>query len=394
VLSNTYIDTWILSEKRAPAFGTRSISNNWCSMSTLELPKPSTRNFTFFPQLPTELRRAVWKFALPEPRVLSLDLTALDDYQWPSEIRFVAEPGWRSPTSDFHHGNMLPCREALEVFNENYRKLELQGLPLNGSFICSKGIQRDCSTTVIAPKELVDLRRDTLVIKSRDIEYMNELGISLDLSRVENLAISNNFKDILPATIVSLATSFAAQMCPRLTALKIVMGENFDREEWGSLHLLNINLDFKDMLVSQFGESWEYDRNCNRPGGPLPLDLRNGMVESWYQEAMAVERNFKKIMNEDSHWKRVNFNVSMLATKFYNNNKFFYAIAKKPEEHPLYEKALQHPNCTYYITADSPPGPESDLLLKIIELDFVVHAYADGTLQTLIEDMPRLFEEL
>ena len=85
----------------------------------IEDPAPT---FIPFGRLPGELRRKIWKLALPEPRALSLYLNIKEN-----KLGFRLLEGNDLRTDDFTFGNsqLLACYKSRQVFLESYCKLQV-----------------------------------------------------------------------------------------------------------------------------------------------------------------------------------------------------------------------------------------------------------------------------
>jgi len=133
----------------------------------------------------------------------------------------------------------LSCREAYQVFRDNY-----SGLKLLGSSIASLWEEdaynelSDIGGTVHVrfKSASFDLKRDTLFLQDDYVEALHRQSAWLDLSSVQDLAIhyKGEFRN-------SSAISDLLRQSPMLGALKVVIGPSYpslELQQWGGCLLL------------------------------------------------------------------------------------------------------------------------------------------------------------
>ncbi|PMD48918.1 hypothetical protein L207DRAFT_575563 [Hyaloscypha variabilis F] len=164
-----------------------------------------TRNFHLFSSLPVEVRRQIWKFALPRPRVLKLSLDRKDSSNTRTGRPFITRLDYsirqlvtnRSLALDFRNISRtmkITCQESRQVFLENYRSIPLRGASI--ASLWDEGADSELSDIGNIPevkyKSLYfDRNRDTLALRYPDLEQLNTCNAWLDLAALKNVAISH-----------------------------------------------------------------------------------------------------------------------------------------------------------------------------------------------------------
>lgn len=113
----------------------------------IKMPPPPPTVFAPFSRLPAELRRKIWKHALPDARVVQVDFTYLGNHNLrcrPIHGRlFPAEPH-------------LCCIKAWEVFREHYHQ----------TVIVDASHTHQGATNLPVHLGYIDGRRDTVIISA------------------------------------------------------------------------------------------------------------------------------------------------------------------------------------------------------------------------------------
>ncbi|TGO20884.1 hypothetical protein BPAE_0258g00050 [Botrytis paeoniae] len=231
----------------------------------IEWPALYFKNFTCFSGLPLELRRKIWFHALPEPRLVNFELypkpeAALHRGQHPEFIS-IAIRDYTLTTDDSKNKEMsldirpfsLTCHEFKDVFLEHYKSFDIRTqISVDGrclytppmiptySTICHVRMENPPSQCFIDPK--VDcLKFDSL---EKSLEILSSIGITLNLSAFQHIAIAHVFLESTWATIednfpqlksVTLSGNFAGthvdrfpMRIPILTRFHPLTGDTID----------------------------------------------------------------------------------------------------------------------------------------------------------------------
>lgn len=167
--------------------------------------KPRTI-FHKFPDLPPELRRKIWKLALPDPRVVVFEFH--DNAAQKECYIKLSHPQ--------HHIDLdqeITCKERQEVFLSNYRQI----------YICNLWTIHDTQKPFAYTNQRIDGKRDTLVIGFADIQMLESMGIWLDLSVIRNLGLQGGPDYSHEGTDFSML-AFAKAICPKLKELTVMLG--------------------------------------------------------------------------------------------------------------------------------------------------------------------------
>jgi len=164
-------------------------------------------------------------------------------------------------TCRFIHGHQSPaephlaCIESWEVFKENYHLPIVEG---------AEKILPDGSSHTPVNVGYIDSRRDTVLIGAQTIQALQNFGVWLNLSRVENLALAGHTQIQQQQQSVWM---YSHVMCPHLRSLTIVLdtidpdADNPDYEGY-RLHLSEVNIDLRlleinrDSSVDSSGIGW------------------------------------------------------------------------------------------------------------------------------------------
>ena len=241
------------------------------------------QRFTLFPKLPTELRRKIWKHALPGPRVVPLCLIrSLRRGQRPCRVTNVLITINRA------------CHEALDVVNKNYDRY----VPVLES-------QSNSIEDRQGQKAFVFINYDI------DTVYINEWGTFERLqegclSKVKHLAWRGEETGAHRFELALLKASF-----PSLESFTLVATDGFDfrshKEEWKLVH-----------IPSGFGTSLAPPRSNQ---GRFSMGARMKALKQYGQLAIKcaeVKRgrmDYQKCIEQHPEWEKMLFHVALLAKR-------------------------------------------------------------------------------
>ncbi|TAQ88984.1 hypothetical protein B7494_g2698 [Chlorociboria aeruginascens] len=238
------------------------------------------RQFTFFSQLPIEIRRQIWKFALPDPRIIeirangrSLSDTTINvygdstiDYDWSKR------------------GPLSACYESREVFLEHYKQLEILSF--------DTGLM---SPRFKAPITYIDFRRDTILFKPHILNIIDNLGAQMDLSLFQNVAVVGSWSEYTQPS--HPFCSFLKESCPLLKVLSFVKQDPFyNGKEMRNLYLLDVAEDFKDInfnFLRKHASASQEVQNC-------------------YDTVLKLRRQFDEaVANDSGNWANIKIEFSL-----------------------------------------------------------------------------------
>jgi hypothetical protein len=272
--------------------------------------------FTFFTELPVEMRRKIWMFALPPPRVVLLNISKEQIICCKLLTERPLFPGYYQSDDPRDSPLLRTCQESREIFFESYIQLQLLRSSINCSSFCSEGYQRNGNTQVIAPQKcrLLDFRRDTLVQHLPDMEYLQNFGAWFDLSKMQRLGLADCtiprdvFKDAIPWIL--LRNSY-----PDLKELTIVLGMcDFDRFDRGETCLIEVDSIFEHPIIQR-----PYRDDLYRSNGPQWQSAaeQQQKLRTLEHKAKTLKDQCSEIIGEENFnfSKQTYFNISVLARK-------------------------------------------------------------------------------
>ena len=228
-----------------------------CAEIPWRTPEEEVPVFTIFQSLLIELRRKIWVFAFPEPRILHLENSRGSSYRYTGQP-LITMSIWRMgeyQNKQFHKHAMimsLTCRESRGVFLENYAPVKLRGssiaslwdedAELEVSDIGTKAVEQ-CDT-------YIDHKRDTLYVSGGAVEELASCGAWIDVSEIRHLAVQSS-PTCQTFGSAALISEFIEQ-CPNLRTLKIALGGNppdLWYGEWPSYSFLEIDNTFDFILA-------------------------------------------------------------------------------------------------------------------------------------------------
>ncbi|CZR61802.1 uncharacterized protein PAC_11699 [Phialocephala subalpina] len=210
--------------------------------------------FECFPQLPLELRRKVWKHALPAPRILHQRFRqsrfddVLHDYIEPMD-------GCSSPrvvdTTLLNY--QMICHEASQIFKESYIKFELIGSSI--ASLWDSDVENERSdlggVTIVPHYSYFDKYRDTLFLTLSNVSILQSHNTWIDVSQIRNLALSFDYASMGFKQKFGPHWEYIAG-CPNLEALTFVIGAEGLKDSGAvSYHLVTVDDNFRDLIMRQ-----------------------------------------------------------------------------------------------------------------------------------------------
>lgn len=267
------LDDWIIVRAKTAIRADGTPTRNTRDAHEVEVqfnnpkPPPDSHVFHLFPKLPPELRRHIWVFALPAPRILELWDT--NNYRDPVQRE---TDGAYSGAPSF----LLACKEAHEVYLRHYSKIDLYGQgfgsPADALPFHLVPSHQAIGTQGVSTLEYVDFARDSIRISETLRTQMRELGRRLDLSRIEHLVTGWSWANwhvaLNPPRLSYYQSQFEeiekfARLCPRLRTLTIVDDQvgiwrgRGDRDT--ATRLVRVERPFRDLELCDT-EVWEWAR--------------------------------------------------------------------------------------------------------------------------------------
>ncbi|KUJ24608.1 uncharacterized protein LY89DRAFT_776688 [Mollisia scopiformis] len=278
--------------------------------------KPPT--FTCFGQLPTELRLLIWKFALPQPRVVQL-----------AEVTSYSS-GFLHQGHHFGREHLSTCWEARLVFLEHYHHVShLQRSswqPIEG-ISCKEGQHiNDLNTRT----RYIDAIRDTLVIS---IDFVLEDDDSdwrwqLDVSRIQTLGIFDAHK----LDDVGLGHTIWPRMearCPALKNFSLVLGSPQDSDsDWkdsSHLRLVEVDENLRSLQISPYTFSEEHEATW--------AFSHESAIQPYLTGAALVRERFEHNKEENGAGREgINLQVAFLSVEGWNDwwDHEVWTVAPKP----------------------------------------------------------------
>ncbi len=149
------------------------------SRADLALVKPELRAFTVFPNLPTELRLKIWKFALPDPRLVDIRF-------WKEavvHVEYTSKAGKLSTTL------LRVCEQSRGMFHSNYKPSTIV-LSATGT---SSLKQSPRALEKLVQHGYIDLERDVLqVYPNTIIEFLLGFKLAMAMEGLKAAAIPAN----------------------------------------------------------------------------------------------------------------------------------------------------------------------------------------------------------
>jgi hypothetical protein len=196
------------------------------------------RKFTLFPHLPIELRLQIWKYALPEPRILLLD--GYSSLVGPNEVR--DRPGVLHAESNPTEKQITPflglrgaCHESCEVFMEHYQHLNVSAPQRTNTYDENVDFaEMDIEALLY---RYVDFKADTLLFENimslTEHTYLDEVGfltsnefeeygLWIECSKFRNLAVKYTLDDRDDDSDPDYLWEDLQKICPLLKPLNYV----------------------------------------------------------------------------------------------------------------------------------------------------------------------------
>lgn len=170
--------------------------------------------FTLFPKLPIELRLKIWKYALPNSRVVEVMLSG-DGSQRQGHMLYI----FRSTASqEFSTWLLKTCQTSRKVFLESYRQPqpEFRNPKPDNSENCSWRNQ-----LVLYPtRGWIDEDRDIVMLNENSASVFRTFGSPLKFDWVRNLVLPFDKPSTLSQTYL---WKFAKTACPNIKSLTLPM---------------------------------------------------------------------------------------------------------------------------------------------------------------------------
>jgi len=211
--------------------------------------KESVDQFHLFSFLPRELRRKIWKFALPEPRIL--ELVEFRHSLQPNGRDFAVVPlcfecGPRENFKSDMETLQRVFREAQVVVSENYGKIKAREAPIASMWDENADLELSeigYTTRVNFFTEYFDFKRDLLLLDIQNIQQLSWENVWLDLSKVENIALNCN-----PVSTTLRSIAEFVDEWPHLGSLQIMLGNRHPYSYHDSLTEVARLIDVRDLM--------------------------------------------------------------------------------------------------------------------------------------------------
>lgn len=379
-ITDTLPERYEISTLQVPAFGKPPEARS--SSYTIETilwkdPTQKLSSFDKFPELPPELRRLVWKRALPQGRIVDFSRIIQRD-------NLIQRP-WVGPQlapimpqlSEVMPGHLLACHEALDVFLERYSKFNIE-------------FDEDWSSLPFGQKITgwFDYEKDTLMMCESYLGNMYEWHTCIDLSRLKRLAImlAPVVEDDVGLSIRHLHKIFR-RSGPKLSEVTLVRGTG---TSWrylipGDVQLVELDEGLRDAILDRSGQDWVVSRHDHfgiySPPYNKFVDLYDKLSEhlDW---AKAVRDEYAKsfaiMSGQFDKLERLDFKVALFATRtqVIPISKVF-VVPWNPEQHPRY-RVMNKSHIPHYIQMNMPDNSRAYSKLHIFNDESWILAHTDG----------------
>jgi len=326
--------------------------------------------FSPFSRLPPELRVRIWKLALPDPRIVQSKLLYPPDTAGTlMNIKHTLSYGGEHLGEE----HLSMCRESRQVFMENYHQISVQGAGGNTTFSV---------TSDPLGNQYIDGRRDTLVLDVVQLEKLGRYGYSLDLSRLENVALADTFVIENHQSILA----YVHQMCPLLKKLSIISNNAHDPTglAWSSrpkpvrIHLMSTIYDLYNMMriepLKDVDNSWRRQRIIN-------TDLNLSACLQRSRDLRQIIKQEARIYFNDQKAIEIEVVIAGYAGPVRENFEVVNVVPRIPQ-----------PYGVCYTTRKPCYEPCIDYRMGFSCLEFSFSCRKDGTLDSPYDGMKELFE--
>lgn len=298
-------------------------------------PGPCISNFHLFRLLPIEMRRKIWKCALPPSRTLRLDTFYFGSSTHDLKLKY--ENTDNKGSSEFKKQCVSltkTCREAHTVFHENYHLVELNGCSTASLWGEDSFELPDLgdTTQVRLERMMVDGKQDHLILRHENIVSLDKANACLDLSRIENVALQ--FYHSVDTKVRAKVAADFTRTHPNLKSLNILLGdENVDVYPWtrGEYHLLEVGNKFDSFYMSPQADPYGLP-------GYMPTSAQvKSRIEETKRSANDLFREFETLMTKyTGRKKRIELKASLwtiVARGRGPTTQCLYLVPTKPQYH-------------------------------------------------------------
>jgi hypothetical protein len=297
--------------------------------------------FRKFRELPVEIQLMIWKCALPNPRVLYLNIDCE-----PRERRQKYRPmKWARPVDElpppppdyfrlklYLESNYDPyflnmariCKESRKIFLQNYSRLKYRNkhvdLPWNN--VRNNWLREDYDGTkarLVPQRRYIDFRRDTLEITREYLDSLEARDGWVDLTRVENFAFCA--VDEIPQNPAQAYFNnswwlwdFVKKNLPSLKTLTLTLGTveiQKVHHQKATLNFVNIGEDTPSTIRQQ--PRLDIDGTWSRPDG---MANENALIKSAKKIAKQTKKEIQKRVSANESLQSLKIDVTLTSTKF------------------------------------------------------------------------------
>lgn len=345
------------------------------------------QEFHCFMNLPFELRQKIWLFNFPDPRIHRLSniwRTQLNQVYLDSSIvpmdydedweyvhhNYQLDPDrCRSKSSSMWMNLRSICREASQVFNKVFIKIELKGSSIAKLWDSSAADERSDFggiPTIHLQQDFFNKSEDTLYLPPEAVAGLLESWSWIDLSQIRHLAVGvdatgpNQHTDTWTMLTEAQNLKSLTLLVGRCMPSQYELASSYHLVDLESLpnampiQLRNLSSTYQELesyskLTDDLRKQLFRDRPSSEQNYPS-FSIRTATVGSLWEEPMSVESHWVVPKNKQAY------------------RQYFY----------VHQRALPGP---YYMTIDL--GPDGIYL----------QCDSDGSLLDPLDGFPRLFEE-
>ncbi|TGO52041.1 hypothetical protein BOTNAR_0337g00070 [Botryotinia narcissicola] len=342
----------------------------------IECPALYFKIFNCFSGLPLEIRRKIWLYALPEPRLVNLELDpnpklTLENDRHPESIS-IAIRDYILTADDTKDRYMsidirpffLTCHEFKDVFLEHYKSFDI---PTQITVRCIENPPSQC---------YIDPKADCLKFNNlkESIEILSSIGITLNFSALRHIAIAKYSKSGTGSLIFESTWKAIEDNFPQLKSVTL-SGNN------GGTHVEKLPMGirtftrFHRLIEDTIGEFCR-QTVCQYYNGLAPLN--SCIVDTHYMDIIwkAAYRHNESFLERTNingdYWKGVNLTTSLWMEHTLHRAKEY--IQLKPRI------PFEGDQITIFYTQAVGKFYVSSAYVKLIGGLTVIDCYADSTL--------------